>query len=97
MDKTRGTQAASPSARNTRPRASPARDSMSEAPQASTIPPSEVECHLVLLSPRPPTTESQIPSGMTPEGIIRDFQTPAGAQRFIPPTVEIPFGAPDDS
>ncbi|KAL6340663.1 hypothetical protein AAG906_010571 [Vitis piasezkii] len=47
--------------------------------------------------PQPPTTESQIPAGMTPKGIIRQPMTPVGAQRFIPPTVEIPFGVPDDS
>ncbi|KAL6342778.1 hypothetical protein AAG906_016612 [Vitis piasezkii] len=26
-----------------------------------------------------------------------NFQTPAGAQRFIPPTAKVPFGAPNDS
>ncbi|KAL6324695.1 hypothetical protein AAG906_015278 [Vitis piasezkii] len=36
---------ASPSTRNPRPRASPVRDSTSEAPQASTIPPSEGGVH----------------------------------------------------
>ncbi|RVW22336.1 hypothetical protein CK203_108733 [Vitis vinifera] len=41
MAKMRGAQTPSPSSRNTRPRASPARDSMFEAPEASTIPPSE--------------------------------------------------------
>ncbi|RVW87065.1 hypothetical protein CK203_048373 [Vitis vinifera] len=41
--------------------------------------------------PQPPIIESQIPSGMTPEVIIRRLM------RFIPPTAEIPFGAPDDS
>ncbi|XP_059592740.1 uncharacterized protein LOC132253768 [Vitis vinifera] len=41
MAKTRGAQTPSPSARNTRPRTSTMRDSMSEAPQASAIPPSE--------------------------------------------------------
>ncbi|KAL6313709.1 hypothetical protein AAG906_010128 [Vitis piasezkii] len=41
MAKTRGAHVASLSTRNPRPRASPARDSTSEAPQASTIPPSE--------------------------------------------------------
>nr|CAN74379.1 hypothetical protein VITISV_013672 [Vitis vinifera] len=115
MAKMRRAQVASPSARNTRPRASPARDSMSEAPQASAIPPFEggvqpsppqrkyetrrppttpgasnsrpkksnyrppIKRTRVLgpgessapPQPQPPTTESQIPSGMTPEGIIR--------------------------
>ncbi|RVW13034.1 hypothetical protein CK203_103631 [Vitis vinifera] len=47
--------------------------------------------------PQPPTTESQIPARMTLEGIIRRPMIPTGAQRFIPATVEIPFGAPDDS
>ena len=41
MAKTRGAHAASLSTRNPRPRASPARDSTSEAPQAPAIPPSE--------------------------------------------------------
>ncbi|RVW68163.1 hypothetical protein CK203_065373 [Vitis vinifera] len=40
--------------------------------------------------PQPPTTESQIPSRMTPE---RDLQALARAQRFIPFTSEVPFGA----
>ena len=115
MDKTRGTQAASSSTHNTKPRASPTRDSMSEASQASTIPPSEgrvppsppqrrykMRRPLTTLGasnlrpkksirrppakkarvsslwesfappqPQLPTTESQIPSRMTPEGIIR--------------------------
>ena len=115
MDKTRGTQVASSSAHNTKPRASPTRDSMSEASQASTIPPSEggvppsppqrrykMRRPLTTLEasnsrpkksihrpptkkvrvsslwesfappqPQPPTTESQIPSRMTSEGIIR--------------------------
>ena len=115
MDKMRGAQAASPSARNTRPRASPARDSMSEAPQVSAMPPSEGEVppsppqhryetrrppttpgasnsrpkksihrppakgtgvsgpgkSSTRPQPQLPTTESQIPSRMTPEGIIR--------------------------
>ncbi|XP_010648967.1 lysine-rich arabinogalactan protein 19-like [Vitis vinifera] len=41
MAKTRGAHVASPSTRNPRPRASPARDSTSEAPQAPSIPPSK--------------------------------------------------------
>ena len=43
MAKTRGAQTASPSARNPRPKASPARDFIVEAPQASAIPPFEGE------------------------------------------------------
>ena len=50
MTKMRGAQTESPSAQNTRPRASPTRESMSEAPQASTIHLLRVECHLVHLS-----------------------------------------------
>ena len=45
MAKTRGACVASPSTCNPRPRASPARDSTSEAPQASTIPPFEGGVH----------------------------------------------------
>ncbi|RVW65998.1 hypothetical protein CK203_007475 [Vitis vinifera] len=41
MAKIRGAHVAPPSARNPRPRALPVRDSTSEAPQASAIPPSE--------------------------------------------------------
>ncbi|RVW56714.1 hypothetical protein CK203_075066 [Vitis vinifera] len=41
MAKTRGAHIASPSARNPRPRALPVQDSISEAPQASAIPPSK--------------------------------------------------------
>ena len=41
MAKTRGAHAAYPLARNPRPRASPTRDSIAEAPQASDIPPFE--------------------------------------------------------
>ena len=41
MAKTRGAHATSPSTRNPRPRASPVRDSKSEAPQALAIPPFE--------------------------------------------------------
>ncbi|RVW67229.1 hypothetical protein CK203_063300 [Vitis vinifera] len=84
MAKTRGAQTPSPSARNTRPRTSTMRDSMSEAPQASAIPPSEggmppspsqrryeTRRPPTTPEPQPPTTESQIPIVMTPEGIIR--------------------------
>ncbi|RVW72116.1 hypothetical protein CK203_057964 [Vitis vinifera] len=41
MAKMRGAKTPSPSARNIRPRASPVRDSMTKAPQAPTMPPSE--------------------------------------------------------
>ncbi|RVW11706.1 hypothetical protein CK203_103477 [Vitis vinifera] len=45
--------------------------------------------------PQPPTTESQIPSRMTSEVIIR--QPMPELKRFIPPIAKIPFGAPNDS
>ncbi|KAL6340632.1 hypothetical protein AAG906_010540 [Vitis piasezkii] len=60
MAKMRGAQATSPSVRNTRLRASPARDSMSEAPQASAkpseggVPPSPPQRRYE--TRRPPTT-----------------------------------------
>ena len=115
MAKTRGAHTASPSAHNPSLRASLVRDSISEASQASVIPPFEgvvpsspprrryetkrpptipgvsTSCpkksvhrpptkkarfsgpreSSALPQPQPPTTESQIPFGMTPEVIIR--------------------------
>ncbi|RVW21472.1 hypothetical protein CK203_112626 [Vitis vinifera] len=44
-----------------------------------------------------PATESQIPSRMTPKVVIKRPMPSAKAQRFLPSTVEIPYGASDDS
>ncbi|XP_034706199.1 leucine-rich repeat extensin-like protein 5 [Vitis riparia] len=115
MAKMKGAKTLSPSARSSRPRVSPVRDSMTEPPQLPVMQPSEdgvppspsqrryqtrrppttpgasssppkksVSRSLAKKSrvsgpiepleppqPHPPTTESQIPSGMTPEVIIR--------------------------
>ncbi|KAL6336563.1 hypothetical protein AAG906_025117 [Vitis piasezkii] len=146
MAKTRGAHAVSPSACNPRPRASPTRDSTSEAPQAFAIPPSEggvpsspphrryemrrppttpgasTLCPKKSVrraptkkarvsspressappQPQPPTTESQIPSGMTPEVIIKrpmveipiDIIPPAPVAPSTVPTPEATSFAP---
>ncbi|KAL6340657.1 hypothetical protein AAG906_010565 [Vitis piasezkii] len=49
---------------------------------------------------QPPAKESQIPSGMTPEVVIRRpmvTQPPIEAQGFLPSATEVPYGALADS
>ncbi|KAL6340758.1 hypothetical protein AAG906_027922 [Vitis piasezkii] len=49
---------------------------------------------------RPPANESQIPSGMTLEVVIKRpmvTQPPIEAQGFLPSAAEVPYGAPPDS
>ncbi|RVW62645.1 hypothetical protein CK203_060740 [Vitis vinifera] len=65
-------------------------DSMTEASQPLFVPPSieaPIDPSEPSVEPQPPTTESQIPFGMTPK---RDLQASARAQRFIPSTAEDP-------